>query len=113
MTDTARRFKDCDGDTWTEYESGRLWLTEQANGGNGYLGIEGTTEDAAVDHGPLIEIRPDVHVRYLLADVLRDLAEDARQAFWGATDPTEERVYDRLYDLFDAKARELREGTSS
>ncbi|MDX2978183.1 hypothetical protein ABT309_09120 [Streptomyces microflavus] len=95
-SDVPRRFKDCDGDTWSEYEPGMLRLTECAGDRNQYTGIEDSIEDVQADHGPLTEIRPDVDVRALLADVLEELAEKS----WDARS---------LYDLFRDKARELRE----
>ncbi|MCM2391749.1 hypothetical protein [Streptomyces albipurpureus] len=108
MTDTLRRFKDCDGDTWEEYEPGWLKLVERANGKTMFVGSMVSIEDVASDHGPLTEVRPDVDVRALLADVLVDLAEVARSAYWEAVDPVEERVFDRLSDMFSGKSRELR-----
>ncbi|WP_327379406.1 hypothetical protein [Streptomyces sp. NBC_01212] len=93
---SARQFKDCDGDTWTEFEPGMLRLTECAGYRNQYTGIEDSIEDVQAEHGPLTEIRPDVDVRALLADVLEDMAAKS----WDARS---------LYDLFTDKARELRE----
>ncbi|MFJ6237978.1 hypothetical protein ACIQH0_28310 [Streptomyces griseus] len=55
-----RRFKDCDGDTWTESEPGMLRLTKCAGDRNQYTGIEDSIEDVQMEHGPLTEIRPDV-----------------------------------------------------
>ncbi|KDQ65718.1 hypothetical protein [Streptomyces sp. NTK 937] len=57
---SERQFKDCDGDTWTEYEPGMLRLTERANGSPVSNDCECSIEDARVDHGPLTEIRPDL-----------------------------------------------------
>lgn len=98
---TPRQFKDCDGDTWTEVEPGWLRLTERANGSAIYPSTYRVSiEDVSGDHGPLTEIRPDVDVRALLAGVLEELAEKS----WDARS---------LYDLFQGKARELREGNAS
>ncbi|MFE7398001.1 hypothetical protein [Streptomyces sp. NPDC057557] len=91
-----RKFLDCDGDTWTEYEPGMLRLTERANGNFLFLGTESSVEDTARVHGPLTEIRPDVDIRALLADVLEELAEELRRS----TD---------LPRVLDATAKRMRE----
>lgn len=77
---SERQFKDCDGDTWTEFEPGELKLTAQANGGTTHVGITGSIEDTAASHGPLTEIRPDVDVRALLAGAFDGLAEELRKS---------------------------------
>lgn len=104
-----RQFKDRDGDTWTETEPETLRLTARVNGQRRFLGMEESVEDATRIHGPLTEIRPDVDVRAFLADVLEDMAEDVRQAYWLAADPVSERVYEKLGDVFSSKVQELRE----
>lgn len=76
---STRQFKDCDGDTWTETSPGELELTVQENGSNSYVGISGSIEDTVASYGPLTEIRPDVDVRALLAEVLEELAEELRR----------------------------------
>ncbi|WP_405927874.1 hypothetical protein OG554_03495 [Streptomyces griseus] len=106
---SERQFKDCDGDTWTEFEPGELKLTVQANGGITYVGITGSIEDTAADHGPLTEIRPDVDVRALLADVLEELANEVLEDYWDATDPTSERIYGKIAHRIRGQALKLRE----
>ncbi|MFC3231896.1 hypothetical protein [Streptomyces nitrosporeus] len=54
-----RRFKDCDGDTWTEYEPGRVKLTARADGSTMYLGVTDNLADVVDEHGPLTEVRSD------------------------------------------------------
>jgi hypothetical protein len=104
-----RKFKDCDGDTWTEVRPGELRITEYANGTSRLPEWTSSISDVQHESGPLTEIRPDVDVRALLADVMDGLAEDALLAYWGATAGPDERVYGKLADIFGAKARELRE----
>jgi hypothetical protein len=105
-----RQFKDCDGDTWTEFEPGELRITEFANGTSRLPEWTSSISDVQADHGPLTEIGSDV--RALLADVVDDLAEDARLAYWGATAGPDERVYGKLADIFARQARELREASA-
>lgn len=107
-----RQFLDCDGDTWTEFEPGMLRLTERVNGSTLFVGSVVSIEEARDEHGPLTEVRPDVDVCALLADVFEDMAEEVRQAYWLAVDPVSERVYERLGDVLTGKARELREGNA-
>ncbi|MEV4971999.1 hypothetical protein [Streptomyces scopuliridis] len=102
-----RKFLDCDGDTWTEYESGMLRLTERVNGNFLFLGAESSVEDTARLHGPLTEIRPDVDVRALLADVLEDLAVSVGGYESYGDEMTQEIGY-RMRQVFEDKARELR-----
>ncbi|GAA3018686.1 hypothetical protein [Streptomyces fulvorobeus] len=104
-----RQFKDCDGDTWTEYEPGKVRLTARADGSDMYLGCTDSLADVQGESGPLTEIRPDVDVRALLAGVLNDMADGAREAFMETDDVSEERVYGKVAYIFDRKARELRE----
>jgi hypothetical protein len=75
-----RQFKDCDGDTWTEFEPGRLRLTKRANGSPVSNDCECSIEDARDDHGPLTEVRPDVDVR---AQVVADLRTKAARDWPG------------------------------
>ncbi|MFJ9213040.1 hypothetical protein [Streptomyces sp. NPDC102264] len=103
-----RRFKDCDGDIWTEVEPGMLRLTECAGGRNQYIGIEGSIEDTQASHGPLTEIRPDVDVRALLADVLDDLAVSVG-GYESYDDEMTQEIGYRMRQVFEDKARELRE----
>ncbi|WP_326812132.1 hypothetical protein [Streptomyces scopuliridis] len=112
MSDAQRRFKDCDGDTWTEYEPGMLRLTERAHGIVSLIGMEESVEDATRHHGPLTEIRPDVDVRALLADVLDDLATSVGGYESYGDEMTQEIGY-RMREIFADKARELREGLTS
>ncbi|MFB8071090.1 hypothetical protein [Streptomyces californicus] len=98
-----RRFKDCDGDTWTEFKPGMLRLTKCAGDRNAYTGLEGSIEDTEADHGPLTEIRPDVDVRALLADVLEELATEANRRRFVSADCA------WIANTFTAKAQELRE----
>ncbi|MFF6928321.1 hypothetical protein [Streptomyces californicus] len=103
-----RRFRDCDGGTWTEFEPGWLRLTERVGGETMFVGTEDSMEDVRDTHGPLTEIRPDVDVRALLADVLEELGEELR----GITDWKDTAPYlmgERLHTIFVGKARELRE----
>lgn len=106
---SERQFKDCDGDTWTEFEPGMLRLTECAGDRNQYTGIEDSIEDVQTAHGPLTEIRPDVDVRALLADVLEELANDVLEDYWSAADPTSERIYGKLAHRIRGRALKLRE----
>ncbi|MFJ5103214.1 hypothetical protein [Streptomyces sp. NPDC088554] len=103
---SERKFLDCDGDTWTEYEPGWLRLTDRANGVIRHLGCVASVEDVRDDHGPLTEIRPDV--RALLADVLEEMADSAHRSHLCADDDTDSAINYRIYDLFSTKARELR-----
>ncbi|MEV7425196.1 hypothetical protein [Streptomyces sp. NPDC091212] len=106
MSDTQRRFKDCDGDTWTEVEPGTLRITEYASGCLALPEWTSSIEVVAIGYGPLTEIRPDV--RALLADVLEEMASD----FDTLTSYTDEMTQDigyRVKDIFESKARELRE----
>ncbi|OSC76487.1 hypothetical protein B5180_01650 [Streptomyces sp. BF-3] len=109
---SERQFKDCDGDTWTEFEPGWLRLTDKANGDLWNVGVEMSVEDVQTDHGPLTEIRPDTDVRALLADVLEELANDVLEDYWDATDPTSERVYGKLAHRIRGRALKLREATT-
>ncbi|MFE3144774.1 hypothetical protein [Streptomyces scopuliridis] len=102
-----RKFKDCDGDTWTEYEPGMLRLTERATGDDRYMGAEMSVEDAQVVHGLLTEIRPDVDIRGLLADVLEDMATSVGGYTSYGDEMTQEIGY-RMREVFADKARELR-----
>lgn len=54
-----RQFIDCDGDTWTEYQPGKVRLTATDSGSTRYLGIGCSVEDAQGAHGPLTEVRID------------------------------------------------------
>ncbi|WP_143673783.1 hypothetical protein [Streptomyces sp. or20] len=103
-TTEPRRFKDCDGDTWTEYVPGELRLTERSNGGSGLLGALGSIEDIQAGHGPLTEIRPVTDVRALLADVLEELAIGANRRRFVSADCA------WIANTFSAKAQELRKG---
>lgn len=108
---SERQFKDCDGDTWTEFEPGWLRLTKCAGDRSAYTGLEGSIEDTEADHGPLTEIRPATDVRAILADTLEELAEELR----GVTDLKDTTPYlmgERLSMIFAGKARELREGSA-
>ncbi|MGW2515020.1 hypothetical protein ACWC0A_37760 [Streptomyces scopuliridis] len=102
-----RKFLDCDGDTWTEYAPGMLRLTKRANGESLFLGTESSVEDTTGLHGPLTEIRPDVDVRALLADVLEDLATSVGGYESYGDEMTQEIGY-RMREVFAGKARELR-----
>ncbi|MFB6944910.1 hypothetical protein ACFCZY_31270 [Streptomyces sp. NPDC056237] len=107
-----RQFVDCDGDTWAEFEPGVLRCTAVGpNTGSWYEGAESSIEYVRSDHGPLTEIRPDVDVRALLADVLEGLAEDVRKECWSISDPLAEHIYERMSNVLSVKARELREVT--
>ncbi|MFF1417588.1 hypothetical protein [Streptomyces sp. NPDC058280] len=108
---SERQFKDCDGDTWTEYAPGMLRLTECAGDRNQYTGIEASIEDTQADHGPLTEVRPDVDVRAVLAGVLEDMAGSADTLCGDADEMTREIGY-RMKDIFEGKARELRVGSA-
>ncbi|MFJ3084438.1 hypothetical protein ACIPJG_32440 [Streptomyces halstedii] len=55
-----RQFKDCDGDTWTEFEPGMLRFTERADGTRPPTGCIASIEDVSAEHGPLTETRPDL-----------------------------------------------------
>ncbi|MFB7188438.1 hypothetical protein ACFCZT_24715 [Streptomyces sp. NPDC056230] len=70
-----RKFLDCDGDTWTEYEPGWLRLTERANGSTMFVGSVVSIEEARDEHGPLTEIRPDVRAQ-VVADLRAKAARD-------------------------------------
>ncbi|WP_327712421.1 hypothetical protein OG912_32375 [Streptomyces sp. NBC_00464] len=94
-----RQFKDCDGDTWTEYEPGMLRFTQSARSQTTTLGCTASIEDVNEQHGPLTEIRPDVDVRALLAGVLEELVEELTRT----TD---------LPGVLRRKALELREGSA-
>ncbi|MFD4234262.1 hypothetical protein [Streptomyces sp. NPDC058542] len=107
-----RQFKDCDGDTWTEFEPGMLRLTSKADGNNWNRGLEMSVEDVKADYGPLTEIHPDVDFRALLADVLEELANDVLEDYWSAADPTSERVYCRIAHQIRRRALKLREGSA-
>ncbi|MGW6638504.1 hypothetical protein [Streptomyces cyaneofuscatus] len=106
---SERQFKDCDGDTWTEFEPGMLRLTERADGSPVSNDCECSIEDARDDHGPLTEIRPDIEFRALLADVLEELAKEVLEDYWDATDPTSERIYERFANRIRGQAKKLRE----
>ncbi|MFE5093262.1 hypothetical protein ACFRCI_23595 [Streptomyces sp. NPDC056638] len=94
-----RKFLDCDGDTWTEYLPGLLRLTAVGpNTESWHVGVEESIETVRDIHGPLTEIRPDVDVRALLADLLEDLAEELRHT----TD---------LPRVLDTTARKMREAS--
>lgn len=71
---SERKFKDCDGDTWTEYEPGMLRLTKRVHG---VLPEDCTVslEDVRDFHGPLTEIRPDVRAQ-VVADLRAKAARD-------------------------------------
>ncbi|MFE7624285.1 hypothetical protein [Streptomyces sp. NPDC057509] len=107
----ARQFKDCDGDIWEPSSAGYLRCVVYSNGSPREDGRIETREWVERNYGPLTEIRPDVDVRALLAEVLEDMAEDVRKEYWRAVDPVSERVFERLGDVLDVKARELREAT--
>ncbi|GGX26699.1 hypothetical protein [Streptomyces chryseus] len=101
-----RRFLDCDGDTWEEYESGWLRLVKRASEDATLCGWEVSIEDVRDGHGPLTEIVPDV--RALLADVLDDMAKSVGCLQSYGDDMTQEIGY-RMQEIFADKARELRE----
>lgn len=108
-SDEPRRFKDCDGDVWIEVGVSSLQHVGSTVGDP----VEGGRIDdrSWIEHqfGPLTEIRPDVDVRALLADVLEELANDVLQDYWGATDPTSERIYGKLAHRIRGRALKLRE----
>ncbi|MYW28347.1 hypothetical protein [Streptomyces sp. SID2119] len=109
---SERRFKDQDGDTWTEFEPGMLRLTERVGGSSLFVGTEDSIDDVKDAHGPLTEIRPDTDVRALLADVLEELANDVLEDYWDATDPTSERIYGKIAHRIRGRALKLREGSA-
>ncbi|EHM24258.1 hypothetical protein SPW_7352 [Streptomyces sp. W007] len=106
---SERQFKDCDGDTWTEWRPGMLRLTERVRGTIAEGHCTASIEDVRDLHGPLTEVRPDVDVRALLADVLEELADGVLEDYWSATDPVSERIYGRLARRIRGRELKLRE----
>lgn len=104
-----RQFKDCDGDTWTEVEPGTLQITEYATGTLPLPEWTLSISDVQHAHGPLTEIRTDVDVRALLADVMDGLADEVLKDYWEAPDPVSERIYGRLAHRIRGQVLKLRE----
>ncbi|MET9480979.1 hypothetical protein [Streptomyces sp. NPDC006638] len=115
-TTAARRFLDCDGDTWEEYEPGELKCVAVAGESRlWFVGTSSSIEDVGASHGPITEIRPEApepaDFRSLLADALDDMAASADGLTSYSDDMTSEIGY-RMKDIFTAKARELREAVT-
>ncbi|MFI2212999.1 hypothetical protein [Streptomyces sp. NPDC020141] len=102
----ARRFIDCDGDTWEEQKPGLLTLVSRADVSIRYLGCVVSLEDVRDMHGPLTEDLTDV--RTMLADMLSDLSKAADQAYRHTHTDVEEAVYMSLRGIFSETARKLR-----
>lgn len=106
---TDRQFKDCDGDVWAEETAGYLTCVADADGAIREHGRTETRSWVEGNYGPLTEIRPDVDVRLLLADVLEELADAVLEDYWDAADPTSERIYGRIAHRIRGRALKLRE----
>ncbi|MGP3750852.1 hypothetical protein [Streptomyces sp. IBSNAI001] len=104
-----RQFRDCDGDIWEPASAGYLKCVAAPDGAPHESGRTETRAWVEENYGPLTEIRPDVDVRLLLAGVLDDMAVEALDAFMGTDVVAEERVYSKMAQIFDRKARALRE----
>jgi len=102
-----RRFRDVDGDTWTEQRDGSCLLTESADQENRF--VVGTLcadmDDLAAAYGPLTELDPsptDLSAPATRGDIVRVLEALSQAAFWDG--------FDDRHDLFTRLANEIKEG---
>ncbi|MFJ3588620.1 hypothetical protein ACIQUY_04930 [Streptomyces sp. NPDC090231] len=103
-----RQFRDCDGDTWSEDTAGYLTCVSLADGTLRESGRTETRSWVEGNYGPLIEIRPNVDVRALLAGVLEEMAEEADDLRYSEDDAAGSAGV-AMARIFRRKALELRE----
>ncbi|MDX2794024.1 hypothetical protein [Streptomyces scabiei] len=109
------KYTDRDGDTWETVGGAHLRCVRRADPLNYLTGGVMDRKECEKQYGPLRPVDgPDAvtvsAIRAELAVVLQEMADDAYSQYRWRTGVDEDICY-RLHELFEAKAKELREET--